>query len=476
VPLAVLHQLTASKGGIGEMIESVRLNGIGPVHDLTASFGERLNIITGDNGLGKSFLLDVCFWALTGSWPGGRIAIPDGSHKSPSIKYDVKGKTKATTTTPSQAASSSVEPSILEASYDFKSQAWNRKRGRPRMPGLVIYAAVDGSFSVWDPARNYWREPRAPNGGDDWPRAFQFPTESSTAYSPPGTEAATIRRDVANGLEEGGRVLCNGLIADWGEWFYRRSANSEVNPFQAMEDIVALLSHPLEPLQCEEPRKVFLDDSRKFPTLRMPSGVVPYPHWSAGVKRIVSFAYLIVWAWVEHKQAAELRHENPTNRIVLIADEIEAHLHPKWQRTILPAILQVVGKLHENLMVQVLATTHSPLVLASIEPYFEEDKDELFCFSLNNDNTDENNVTFDNLPWVAHGDAVGWLTSDIFGLDQARSREAEEAIEAAEAFLRGDGAALPVGLSNKEEITEHLRKLLPGLDPFWPRWIVQARP
>ena len=54
------------------------------------------------------------------------------------------------------------------------------------------------------------------------------------------------------------------------------------------------------------PRKVFLDDSRKFPTLQMPYGVVPYPQWSAGMKRVISFAYLIVWAWVEHLQAADI--------------------------------------------------------------------------------------------------------------------------------------------------------------------------
>jgi hypothetical protein len=29
----------------------------------------RLNLITGDNGLGKSFLLDVAWWAISRRWP-----------------------------------------------------------------------------------------------------------------------------------------------------------------------------------------------------------------------------------------------------------------------------------------------------------------------------------------------------------------------------------------------------------------------
>jgi hypothetical protein len=148
-----------------------------------------------------------------------------------------------------------------------------------------------------------------------------------------GAGTGSIRRDVANGLEAGGRVLCNGLTADWGGWYYRRASNPAINPFRYREDAVGIFSHPLEPIQCEEPQKVFLDDSRKFPTLRMLYGVVPYPRWSAGVKRIVRFAYLIVWASVEHLQAAALRKEDSTDRIVLIVDEIEARLHPKWQRT-----------------------------------------------------------------------------------------------------------------------------------------------
>jgi hypothetical protein len=247
-----------------------------------------------------------------------------------------------------------------------------------------------------------------------------------------------------------------------------------VRAFQYLENVISILSHPLEPLQCGEPRKVFLDDSRKFPTLKMPYGTVPYPQWSAGVKRVVNFAYLLVWAWVEHLQAASLRKEEPTERIVLIVDEMEAHLHPKWQRTILPAILNVVESLRANIDVQIFASTHSPLVLASAEPCFDETKDKLFCFNLQNPPGRNAMVTFDNLPWAIHGDIVGWLTSGIFGLDQARSREAERAIEAAEAFMRGATGELPAGLTTKEEINHELQRLLPGMDPFWPRWIVQV--
>jgi hypothetical protein len=219
-----------------------------------------------------------------------------------------------------------------------------------------------------------------------------------------------------------------------------------------------------------KPRRVYVDDTRDFPTIDMPCGNVAFPHLSAGVRRVVSLAYLLIWAWTEHAQAAELRREEPTTRIVLLIDKIEAHLHPKWQRVILPALVRAVTRLKHELEVQVLTATHSPLILASLEPLFDEEKDRLFLFDLQGAN-----VAFEPHPWAPHGDVVGWLTSDVFGLQQARSREAEQAIEAAEAFMRGDQAALPHGLRTQEEIHRRLLDLLPGLDPFWPRWMVQVK-
>jgi hypothetical protein len=69
---------------------------------------------------------------------------------------------------------------------------------------------------------------------------------------------------------------------------------------------------------------------------------------------------------------------------------------------------------------------------------------------------------------------INWLASDSFGLAQARAIEAEQAIEAAEAWMRGERGILPERLSSKEAIDSELKRVLPGHDPFWPRWIVRA--
>lgn len=51
------------------MIKSLSLSNVGPFKQMDLSFGSRLNVLTGDNGLGKSFFLDLIWFAMTREWP-----------------------------------------------------------------------------------------------------------------------------------------------------------------------------------------------------------------------------------------------------------------------------------------------------------------------------------------------------------------------------------------------------------------------
>ena len=50
------------------MLESLKLRNIGPSPQMDFAFSPRMNLLTGDNGLGKTFVLDLVWWACTGSW------------------------------------------------------------------------------------------------------------------------------------------------------------------------------------------------------------------------------------------------------------------------------------------------------------------------------------------------------------------------------------------------------------------------
>lgn len=92
---------------------------------------------------------------------------------------------------------------------------------------------------------------------------------------------------------------------------------------------------------------------------------------------------------------------------MLLIDEVESHLHPRWQRSILPALLDVATTLNPQMHTQIITTTHSPLVLASVEPSFDEERDRLFLFELN----EHVEVALREVPWAKQGDTVNWLVS-----------------------------------------------------------------
>jgi DNA repair ATPase RecN len=76
------------------MLEYLKLKNVALAPELQVNFAPRFNLIASDNGLGKSFLLDLAWWALTRTWTQ-IVALPSSSKKA-TIEYIVKGKAKAT--------------------------------------------------------------------------------------------------------------------------------------------------------------------------------------------------------------------------------------------------------------------------------------------------------------------------------------------------------------------------------------------
>lgn len=416
------------------MLERLELHHVGPAPQLEFDFASRLNLLTGDNGLGKTFILDVAWWALTRSWAGHPANPHRGQDIEPAIAFRYTSRL------------TSLEYS---STYDFQAQAWTPKPRQPGNPGLVLYARVDGSFSVWDPARNSWKDvPLGVEASDRRPRAYHFAPSQ-----------------VWDGLEPDGKILCNGLVRDWASW---QGRNNE--PYQQLLKVLEVLSpSDEERIVPGELTRISLEDVRDMPTLRTQYyQEVPVVHASAGFKRIISLAYLLVWAWHEHIQASRLLNQEVTHQLIFLIDEIEAHLHPRWQRTILRSLLSAITALSgaDDVKVQVIAVTHSPLLLASLEPLFDPSQDALWHMELLN-----GAVSLKREIWRRRGDANSWLISDLFDLKEPRSLEAEQALQQAEQLMRREN----VQRAEFDEVLRKLRESLPDVDPFWVQWRFWAR-
>lgn len=420
----------------GAALRFLELHEIGPAGFFRYEPAERLNIITGDNSLGKTFILECIWWALTGDWID-YPALPRDSvaKRKPQLVYSVN-------TLGGRSQDHSVE-------YDWSLQQWKNPRGRHAVAGLVIYARFDGSFAVWDPARSF------PNEGRDPKPSFKLFFQRGNIWD--GLKAP------ASGQKE--QWICNGLIRDWVSW--QTSGERYRGNYEAFLAALKTLSPSgSEKLAPGEPMRVS-GDAREIPTLRLPYGDVPIIHASAGVQRIVALAYLMVWTWHEHLANSAVIRREPQKRLVFLIDEAEAHLHPFWQRVIVPAIMKVLEQLSSSVKPQIHLATHSPLVLASAEAIFDDSVDDLHHLRLGPDRT----VILEELAFVRRGTADVWLISEAFGLTQARSIPSEEAIEDAKSLQL---SGTPTDLSVKEVHARLVRYLAPD-DEFWPRWLYFAK-
>ncbi len=424
------------------MLKSIHLKNVGPAPEMKMDLAERLNLITGDNGLGKSFLLDVAWWALTRKWPqdlnenltSGYAARPTDVTRKATIELEVQSKT------------GSVK---YESPYVADEQAWKGKAGRPWNPGLVLYALADGGFAVWDPARNYWKK----QGNIDV-------QERVPAYVFSSKEVWDGLRLSVDGKPT---QVSNGLIADWASWIREAKDDAE-----RMADVLALLA-PSVGSETLKPGAGFarlsVNDARDIPTVHMGYGQdVPILYASLGVRRITALAYMLSWAWREHVIASKQLGQEASSRIVMLFDEIEAHLHPRWQRAVVPALLRVVQTLtkDEGASVQLIAATHSPLVLASVEPIFDVKSDAWFDLDLENQQ-----VELRKREYVRLGEVGNWLVSEAFDLKEPRSLEGEQAVRAATSVLNAGHPSL----QEVEAVDKQLREAgLPDIDPLWVRW------
>jgi hypothetical protein len=145
---------------------------------------------------------------------------------------------------------------------------------------------------------------------------------------------------------------------------------------------------------------------------------------------------------------------------------MEAHLHPRWQRLILPALLDVSEDLATELQVQFIIATHSPLVMASAEPRFDAEKDKLFHLDLVSEDLFESEVVLEEIPFTRYGPVDNWLMSEVFELPETRNPDAAAAIEQAKK-LQLEENPNPQAVS---AVSEELKRLLAVDDQFWPLW------
>ena len=182
-----------------------------------------------------------------------------------------------------------------------------------------------------------------------------------------------------------------------------------------------------------------IDKERKQVMFQTVDGLIPLDQLSDGYQNMAAWIgdllFRITETFKDYKKPLEARG-------LLLIDEVDLHLHPKWQRR----LLDFVGNKLPNF--QVVATTHSPLTAQ------QADTGELFALKRNDNNVVEI-IPFNGSPKSLLVNQL--LMTPVFGLETDESYEVQQAKEEYE-VLKSKGDSLSSGDKEKMKVVKQKLK------------------
>ncbi len=161
--------------------------------------------------------------------------------------------------------------------------------------------------------------------------------------------------------------------------------------------------------------------------------LVPFDQLSQGMSS------LLAWVGVLIQRMNEVYGDDPSSLerpALVILDELDAHLHPEWQRQLVP----VIRRHFPN--VQLIATTHSPLVVSAL------DMRSVLSVTRHRQQIEVRRAE-ENLTGL-RADQV--LTSELFGLQSTRSVRYGEKTKTLDDLIRKENSSAAAKQLTSEEL------------------------
>ena len=153
-------------------------------------------------------------------------------------------------------------------------------------------------------------------------------------------------------------------------------------------------------------------------------GNVPLDGLSLGHRTVTAWIIDLAWRLVTRYPESTKPHEEPA---VVLIDEIDLHVHPRWQRTIMKQLSDHFTN------VQFVATTHSPLMITSMSDV---------NVAVLRQETPGDHVVIENEPEVVEGWRFDQILVSLFGLETARSLRVEDLMKQRERLLEKNSVTL----------------------------------
>ena len=340
-------------------IDRLKLRNFKGLSDIDQPLNRRFTLVVGNNGAGKSSMLDALSVACGSFLLGIPVATARHIHQSEvrEIERDFDGTPEF----------NKAYPVVVEAegrithpvSGDARAVRWKRvlssENGRSTIKDAralssvaeAAYQAVTDRASPTLPLLSYYGTGRLWNGPknvDGKKRPSRFDAYRNS-HEPRVSSAGLLNWLRSEGLKEFETDGPSPLLAAWR---------------QAVEACF------------DEPVEVTYSPSRERLEVRFTcrEQTVAYDDLSHGQRNVLSMVGDIAFKAIILNPHLGAKAASAVQGIVLI-DEIDLHLHPRLQRIIVPALLQAFPNL------QFVATTHSPFIIQSLSEGVLLDLDEM---------------------------------------------------------------------------------------------------
>lgn len=357
------------------------LQNIGPFEHQELAFGDSWNVILGDNGVGKTIVLRAIAAALA-----GQEAPPEATSRLLRTGA-AKGKIEV-------HVGASQTSSVVELSRDLD--------GRVKVVSASLSPLRLGNWLV-----------------------LAFPALRAMTYGatpdrgPPQRPSAA---DVAPLLINAPDTRLSDLKAWLIELKVRATLNdpdgSAARIFKRFFEVLATLT-PDVGLEFEK-----IDEKKIL--VRTSTGVVPLELVSQGTASVLCWVGVLIQRLYEVHGALPDPESGPA---LVAVDEIDAHMHPAWQRSLVPQLKKLFPQ------IQFLVTTHSPMIVGNLD----KEKGEI-VFKVRREGS---RVVFDQPDVKTKGlRADQILTSPLFAFETSRDVETEAMLKEYTTLVSRDPAKL----------------------------------
>jgi predicted ATPase len=294
---------TQQRDAPSKALRAVKLRNIGPFDSLDLDLTAGWNVILGDNGKGKTVILRAIAAALSGE-QADSIAV-------------------------ARLLKSGADSGTIRLTVDNRDYTVELSRDRDRKVQIIAPKL-------------------SPVLEDRW-LAIGVPSLRSVPWENPAGPKETETKDPnSEDLSPLLRGAPDGRVANLKQWIVNLDYSGRNEVVSQFFEVLQKLTPGLR-IELEEVNR----DTKEI-WVRTDGGVVPLAAVSQGTGSVMSW----IGTLLERMDEAGISR---SDRTLLLIDEIDAHMHPRWQQAFTAAFSDLFPS------AQIIATTHSPLIIGSLK-------------------------------------------------------------------------------------------------------------